>query len=104
MGQKFIAREPFTFPNGAIGWSPGGPFDCLGPYAKVQNCPVLVKGEPVARLTAYATGYADTVFSVPACTRYRGKHVRGYFATDDTGGIQFRVMDSHAHLFADKGA
>lgn len=99
MGQVFIAREKFAFPNGAIGWRPGGSFDCLGPYAKVQNCPIVVKGQPVARLTAYATGYADTAFSVPACTRYRGKHVRGYFATDDSDGIQFRVMDSHAHLF-----
>lgn len=35
-----LARERYNFSNGAIGWRPGGPFDCLGPYAKVQNCPI----------------------------------------------------------------
>jgi hypothetical protein len=85
MGQKFIARERYEFSNGAIGWRPGGPFDCLGPYAKVQNCPV--EGED-KRYTCYATGYADTYFSVPACVRIRGKHVRGFFTIRD-GGIEF---------------
>ena len=98
MAQKFIARERFNFPNGATGWRPGGSFDCLGPYAKVQNCPVIVGGVEVMRLTCYATGYADTYFSVPACTRYRGRHIRGYFALDDDD-IQFRVMDSHKGCF-----
>ena len=92
--QKFIAREPFSFPNGAIGWRSGYPFDCLGPYAKVQNCPI--EGTDLRR-TAYATGYADTYFSVPACTRIRGKYIKGYFAFND-GDIEFRVMDSHRHL------
>ena len=98
MGQKFIARQKRVELNGAIGWAPGGAFDCLGPYAKVQNCPISVNGEEVARLTAYATGYADSYFSIPACTRYKGKHVRGYFTGTDTG-TEFRVMDSHKHLF-----
>lgn len=84
-GQKFAAREPFTFPNGAIGWRPGGPFDCLGPFAKVQNCPIA--GTDIRR-TCYATGYADT-FSVPARTTIGGKTVRGYF-TLDNGNIEFR--------------
>ena len=97
MSQKFYAsaNDTFTSPNGAVGYRPGGPFDCLGPYAKVLNCPI--KGTTV-RLACYATGYADTYFSVPACTRYRGKHVRGYF-THDEEGIVFHVMDSHKHLF-----
>lgn len=99
MAQKFIAREKFTFSNGAIGWRPGGAFDCLGPWAKVQNCPVMVNGAEVARLTCYATGYADTFFSIPACTRIKGKHVRGYFTQNDDGGAEFRVMDSHKGLF-----
>ena len=86
MGQKFIARERFEFINGAVGWRPGGAFDCLGPYAKVQNCPV--EGTNL-RLTCYATGYADTMFSVPACTRYKGKHIRGFFTLHD-GAIEFR--------------
>ena len=38
--QRFIAREKFTFSNDAIGFRPGGPFDCLGPYAKVLNAPL----------------------------------------------------------------
>lgn len=95
MGQRFYAspRDTFTWPNGAIGHRSGSPFDCLGPYAEVKNCPIA--GRPGLRLTCYATGYADTYFSVPACTRYRGKYVSGYFALSDDG-IEFRPMDRHA--------
>lgn len=92
--QKFIARESFNFTNGAIGWSPGGPFDCLGPYAKVQECPIA---GTTLRRTCYATGYADTYFSVPACTRIKGKYIKGYFSLYEDG-IEFRTMDSHKHL------
>jgi hypothetical protein len=95
MGQRFIARERTEFSNGAIGWRPGGPFDCLGPYAKVQNCPIA---GTTLRRTAYATGYADTYFSVPACTRIHGKHISGFFTHTGDGGIEFRVMDRHKHL------
>lgn len=94
MSQKFAARERFEFSNGAIGWRPGGPFDCLGPYAKVQNCPIAGTS---LRLTCYATGYADTYFSVPAETRYKGKRVVGFFSIDD-GAIEFHVMNSHKHF------
>jgi hypothetical protein len=90
MPQRFIATEPFTFPNGAIGWRPGGPFDCLGPYAKVQNCPIA---GTALRLTCYATGYADTWFSVPAETRHRGRRIKGYFSTEGDS-IEFRPMNS----------
>jgi hypothetical protein len=94
MAQRFIARERFEFANGAIGWRPGGPFDCLGPYAKVENCPI--DGTNIRR-TAYASGYADTFFdtfsSVPANTRYKGKNVRGYFTMSD-GGCVFVPYDS----------
>lgn len=88
MGQKFYAspHDTFEFANGAIGHQPGGSFGCLGPYAKVRNCPVEGYEK---RLTCYATGYADTFFSIPACTRIKGKHVRGYFTMDD-GAIIFR--------------
>lgn len=85
MSQVFIARERFEFSNGAIGWRPSGPFDCLGPFAKVQNCPV--EGH-ARRYTCYATAYADTYFSVPACTRIKGKYIRGFFTLED-GGITF---------------
>lgn len=59
--------------------------DCLGPYAKVQNCPI--HGTPHRR-TAYATGYADTFFSLPAVTRYKGKRITGYL-TNTEAGIEF---------------
>lgn len=87
--QKFVARERFEFPNGAIGWAPGGPMDCLGPYAKVEHCPISGTG---LRRTAYATGYADTFFSVPACTRVKGRYIGGYLTLDD-GGIRFVPYD-----------
>jgi hypothetical protein len=93
--QKFYAHPTNTFksPNGAIGHRTGeSPFDILGAYAKVRNCPVIVAGEEVARLTCYATGYADSFFSIPACTRYKGKYVGGYF-TSGEGGTEFRVYN-----------
>lgn len=92
--QRFIAREKFTFPNGAIGWRPGGPMDCLGPWAKVQNCPI--HGTELRR-TCYATGYPDTFFSVPAVTRFKGWTVKGYLTTDSDGGAQFRPMTDQKH-------
>ena len=89
--QKFYAspRDTFTHPNGAIGYRPGGPFDCLGPFAKVKNCPI--DGTDY-RVTAYATGYADTYFSIPACTRVRGKYIGGYF-THRGDGVVFMPHD-----------
>ena len=98
MSQKFIGRQQFNFSNGAIGFAPGGPFDCLGPWAKVKNCPIIIDGKEVARLTCYASGYADTYFSVPANTRYKGNYVRGYFTSDD-GNAFFHVVDAHKHYF-----
>jgi hypothetical protein len=97
MPQRFVARERREFPNGAVGWAPGGPFDCLGPYARVNNCPV--DGTDL-RLTCYATGYADTFFSVPACTRRRGRHVGGFFTLDGDGGICFVPTAGFRHLLA----
>lgn len=87
-GQKFYAsKDTFTWPNGAIGHRPGGPFDCLGPYAIVRNCPL---GNTDYTVTAYATGYADTYFSIPAVCTVRGKRIRGFFSIDDqAGGIRF---------------
>lgn len=93
MGQKFYAdpNNTFKWPNGAVGHRTGAHFDCLGPYAKVANCPI--KGTSL-RLTCYATGYADTAFSVPACTRFKHRHIAGYFSLDD-GNIVFHPMDRH---------
>lgn len=87
--QKFRATDKFEFPNGAIGWSPGGSFDCLGPYAKVQSCPV--EGTEMRR-TCYARGYPDTWFSVPACTRVKGKYIGGYFSSGEDG-VTFAPYD-----------
>jgi hypothetical protein len=96
--QRFHASESYTFPNGAIGWSHGGPMDCLGPYAKVQNCPIV--GTAIRR-TAYATGYADSFFSIPACTRYRGRYIKGFFADDGDGGCVFHPLDSYRDRLGD---
>ena len=76
---RFAAVERFEFANGAVGWRPGGAIDCLGPYAKVQNCQIEGTAK---RLTCYATRYGETHFCVPARTRYRGKHIGGYFSVD----------------------
>lgn len=98
MGQVFYASptDIFIFPNGAIGHHSGnGSLDCLGPYAKVRNCPIEGTSK---RLTCYATSYADTVFSVPACTRSKGKHVKGYFTIKEDSMV-FVVTNSHRHLF-----
>ena len=98
MAQVFYASptDTFTWPNGAVGHRPGGSFDCLGPYAKVANCPIA--GTDL-RLTCYATGYADTYFSVPACTRHKGKHIRGYFTVGLLSeSVEFHPMNSHKHL------
>jgi hypothetical protein len=91
MPQRFLAREPFAFANGAIGWRPGGPFDCLGPYAKVQHCPVA---GTALRRTCYATGYADTFFSVPADCKIDGRRIVGFFTVND-GAIVFNPLDRY---------
>ena len=84
----------FEFANGAVGYAPGGPFDCLGPYAKVVDCPI---DGTTLRLTCYATGYADTFFSVPAMTRVNGRYIGGYLTVDDSNGraIVFRPYDRY---------
>jgi hypothetical protein len=91
-GQRFIARERYEFGNGAIGWRPGGPFDCLGPYAKVENCPIAGTN---LRRTCYATGYADTFFSVPAVCQVAGKRIAGYLTGVDGNGCEFQPYTKH---------
>ena len=97
MGQKFRAEQhtEHAHPNGAKGYGPGGPFDCIGTFAKVKHCPIVCDGVEGLRLTCYATGYADTAFSIPACTRYKGQHIGGYF-TGTENGPEFRVYDRFA--------
>lgn len=98
MAQVFIAREKQEMKNGAIAWRSGGPMDCLGYYAKIQNCPIMVDNQEVARLTAYASGYADTAFSIPANTRRKGKHIGGYFTQQEDGPV-FVVTNSYKQYF-----
>jgi len=90
--------------DGAISYGPGGPMDCLGNFARIENCEV--KGA-TRRYTCYASGYADTVFSVPAYTRIRGKYVGGYFTVDDRETaegwkriVYFRPLDKFASRVA----
>lgn len=84
MLQKFYANPSCAFQNrnGSTGYAPGGPFDCLGPYAKVVGCPI--RGTKLRR-TVYATGYADTYFSIPAATRIGGRYVGGFLAATEDG-------------------
>jgi hypothetical protein len=95
--QKFYANPSteFVHPNGAIAYGPGGPFDVLGRYSKIKNCPVAGTG---LRLTAYARNYADTHFSIPACARYKGKYIGGYF-TNTEQGVEFRPMEKYLERF-----
>lgn len=92
--QRFIARERREFSNGAIGWAPSGPLDCLGPYAKVENCPIVVlddgkRRDTGLRRTCYAQGYADSYFSIPAACKIQGRRVKGFLTGDDGGGVVF---------------
>jgi hypothetical protein len=95
MGQRFAARERREFSNGAIGWAPGGSFDCLGPYAKVQNCPIV---GTTLRRTCYASAYADTFFSIPAHFTICKRTIRGFFSVDDDGAVVFHPLTTHKHL------
>lgn len=93
-GQKFYAHptDTCTWTNGAIGHRPGGSFDCLGPYAKVRECPIEAGSNPElpaipggARRTAYATGYADSYFSLPARCSFGGRTLYGVLSLADEG-------------------
>lgn len=85
--QKYRADKSEKQPDGASVWRAhwmGGPT-----LAKITNCRLAnLEGEP--RRTVYITGEADTFFSIPACTRYLGKYVRGYVTGDDDGNLVFR--------------
>lgn len=90
--QRYRADYSETTPDGAVQWFAkwmGGPS-----LSKINNCRIAGHHK---RLTAYITGEPDTWFSIPAATRIRGKHVRGYITIED-GEPEFRAMDSHKHL------
>lgn len=85
--QKYRADKATAQPDGAIVWRAewmGGPS-----LARVNNCRCSnLQGEP--RVTAYATGEADTWFSIPAVCSYAGVRMRGYLTGDDSGNLVFR--------------
>jgi hypothetical protein len=97
-GQRFYANPATkdTARNGAVSYGPGGPFDCLGSWSKVVNCPIV---GTTLRRTCYATGYADTYFSVPAVCTVRGRRIVGYLTTTDDGP-EFHALDSHKGLLS----
>ena len=59
--------------------------------SKIVNCPVE-RGNREIRATVYATGHADTAFSIPACCKIRGKYIGGYITGSETGHV-FRPYD-----------
>ena len=97
-GQRFYANPATRRAerNGAVSYGPGGSFDCLGNWAKVVNCPI--RGTELRR-TCYATGYADTFFSVPAVCTVRGRRIVGYMTMSESGP-EFCAMDSHKALLS----
>lgn len=86
-------EAPEYWDNGAVVFHSG---THTATFAKVRNCPILVNGVySGTRLTCYATGHADTFFSIPAATRYKGQYIRGYFSQNEDGPV-FHVMTVHA--------
>lgn len=85
--QKYRADCSAIQPDGAIVWRSrwiGGT-----PIAKVENCRLdNLVGD--MRAMVYATGDADTVFSIPAVCQLLGKRVKGYLTGDDDGNLVFR--------------
>jgi hypothetical protein len=85
--QKFRADEEHApYANGGrpfyTRWM-GGPS-----LALVRNCPTMFGPR-----TVYATGEADTYFSLPAACTVRGRWVRGFLTFDDgpDNGARFNV-------------
>lgn len=79
---KFAPGNPTTpDANGAIPYRVG-PWQVL---SKIANCPVICDRE--VRVTVYATGHADTYFSIPACCKVRGKYIGGYITGTETGHV-----------------
>jgi hypothetical protein len=77
-------KDTVRYDNGAIGFGPGKGLTAnpVGHFAKVKNCPV---DGAKRRYTCYATGPADTYFSMPAETRINGKTVKGFFMAESEG-------------------
>jgi len=90
--QKYRADTFVKNEDGSISWFAqwmGGPS-----LARINNC--RINGSE-ARRAVYITAEADSYFSIPAACKVRGKYVKGYVTSDDSGNI-FHAMDSHKHL------
>lgn len=85
--QKYRADCSAIQDDGAIVWRSRWMGGC--PLAKVENCRLdNLVGD--MRATVYATGEADTYFSIPAVCWIRSKRVRGYITGDSDGNYVFR--------------
>lgn len=92
--QKYRADKSEKQADESIQWFAnwmGGPS-----LAKIENCRIH---ESELRRMVYITSEPCTFFSQPAACKVKGKTVRGYITSDDSGMI-FHAMDSHKHLLA----
>lgn len=90
--QKYRADVSQKQSDDSVAWFAkwfGGPS-----LSKIENCRIH---QCEFRRMVYITGDADTYFSQPAACNVKGKTVRGYITTDESGYI-FHAMDSHKHL------
>ena len=82
--QKYHVNHFEQQPDGALvgrAWS--------GTLAVITDCRIeSLIGD--MRRKVYATGEADTFFSIPAVTKIGRKRVRGYITGDDNGNLVFR--------------
>lgn len=90
--QKYRADKSEKQSDDSVAWYAqwfGGPS-----LAKIENCRIH---ESELRRMVYITGEPDSFFSQPAACKVKGKTVRGYVTSDESGYI-FHAMDSHKHL------
>jgi hypothetical protein len=93
--QKYRADYSEIQPNGAVHWYTrwmGGPS-----LAKIGNCPI---DKSALRRTVYITGEARDYFSIPACTRIRGKYIAG-FVMQEGDALVFCPMNRHKDRIPD---
>ena len=82
--QKYYANHSAQQPDGAIVWRAWH-----GTVACITDCRIeSLVGD--MRRKVYATGEADTFFSVPAVCKIAGRRVCGYITGDDDGNLIFR--------------
>lgn len=85
--QKYYADKKTTQADGAVVHHNSH----FGLLARVDNCRLENLAGDMRR-TVYATGDADTAFSIPAVCKLMGTRVRGYLTSDDAGNVVFRQV------------